>query len=183
MAPNRTSVRLHVGVEPRDPERFPPDDDALGERLASLVMHALGRGVPPPALFVIRTHRVEILDLRPVLQANHPLDLFIAAAAGQEHVEAVALLAVLDLKDPERSVGRAGAVFIEWPDNRWWHAYHLLNQANAPLDDMPRVVRRAVDGLPRPAGLGGWFSRSRYFGLRLTVEPPEVTPGPSPLVH
>ncbi len=183
MAPARTSIRLQVGVEPRDPERFPPDDEGLGDRLTALVAGALARGVPPPALFVFRPERVEILDLRPVLQGGHPLDLFIAAAAGQEAVDAVALLAVLDLKDPERSVGRAGAVFIEWPDNRWWHAYQLLNRANAPLDDMPHVVRRAVDGLPRPSGLGGWFSRARYFGLRLMVEPPGPPSDPSPLVH
>jgi hypothetical protein len=183
LSPARTSIRLHVGVEPRDLERFPDDDDGLGDHLTSLVTDALARGVPPPALFVFRSDRVEILDLRPVLKAAQPLDLFIAAAAGQEAVEAVALLAVLDLKDPERSVGRAGAVFIEWPDNRWWHAYRLLNQSNAPIDDLPRVVRRAVDGLPRPTGLGGWFSRSRYFGLRLTVEPPAEPTEPSPLPH
>lgn len=170
-------IRLQVGARPRDPVEFPADDDALGHSLAGMVLRSVERGVPPPAILVIRREQVDIIDLRPILQAGLSVHRFIAAAAGQPEVEAVALLAVLDIEEGGKPLGRAGAAFIEWPDNRWWQGYHLLGGGFRPVNDVPLTVRRAVDGLPRPRGFGGWFSRARFQRLSLRLE--RVLPAPS----
>ncbi len=163
-------IRLRIGARPRQAGEFPFDDDALGERLGEMVHESLQRGVPPPAAVVLHPEHVEMIDLRPLLSAGLPAHRFLAAAAGQPGVESLALLAVLDLEEAGRPLGKAGVVFVEWPDNRWWHGYHLLGSRYHPLDDMPMVTRRAVDGLPRPSGFGGWFSRARFQRLCLRLE-------------
>ena len=127
--------------------------------------------MPPPAALVLRGELVELVDLRPILASGLSVHRFLAALAGQPAVEALALLAVVDLREGGRPLGHTGVVFIEWPDNRWWHGYHLLSGAFKPLDDVPMVTRRATDGLPRPEGLGGWFSRARFQRLRLDLSP------------
>jgi hypothetical protein len=65
---------------------------------------------------------------------------------------------------------RALVVYLEWPDNRWWTAWQALDADGAPVGDEPQV-RRAVEGYPRPGGMGGWFARARREGLRLNLEP------------
>jgi hypothetical protein len=180
-------IRLSVGARPRDPQDFPALDDDLGESLTTMVLRTVSRGVPPPSVLVLRPEQVEIIDLRPILTAKLSVHRFISAAAGQADVEAVALLAVLELEELGRPLGRGGSAFIEWPDNRWWHGYHLLGGSMRPLDDMPRVVRRARDGQPRPRGFGGWFSRARFQRLSLHLErvqpPGDVGTEGGELVH
>ena len=141
-----------------------------------MVRRGLARGVPPPSVLVLRPEQVEIIDLRPILQANLSVHRFIAAAAGQPGVEAIALLAVLELEELGHPLGRGGSAFVEWPDNRWWHGYHLLGRSMRPVEDMPVVVRRAKDGQPRPRGFGGWFSRARFQKLSLRLD--RVAPAP-----
>jgi hypothetical protein len=186
-APSQTGIRLAVGARPRDPEEFPHDDDALGESLSRMVLRSVERGVPPPSVLVIRPEQVDIIDLRPIVRAGLSVHRFVAAAAGQTEVDAVALLAVLDLEESGRPLGRAGSAFIEWPDNRWWHGYHLLGERFRPVSDLPLVTRRALDGLPRPRGFGGWFSRARFQRLQLQLERAEPSPAhdgaPDQLVH
>ncbi len=184
--PPPPGIRLQVGARPRDAAEFPPQDDALGQNLAGMVLRGVARGVPPPTIIVLRQEQVEVIDLRPILEAGLSVHRFIAAAAGQPDVQAVALLAVLELEELGRPLGRGGSVFVEWPDNRWWHGYHLLGRSGRPVDDMPLVVRRALDGQPRPRGFGGWFSRSRFQRLRLRlerVEAPGTGDEPAELVH
>lgn len=179
-----TEIQVRVGARARRLEEFPREDDALGERLAEMVRSTLSRGVPPPAVVVLRSDRVELVDLRAVLDAGLSVHRFVAAAAGQGGVEAVALLAVVDLREGGRAIGHTGLVFLEWPDNRWWQGYHLLSRAFKPLDDMPLVLRRAVDGQARPSGLGGWFSRARFERLSLRVSGiPGDGPDLPPLLH
>jgi len=177
-------LRIRVGSRRRDPEEYPEQDDALGEALFGKLLEALQRGVPPPALLLLRQEVVELVDLRPLLEGGHAVDRFIAAAAGQDGVQAAALLAVLSMRERGRPVGRAAVAFVEWSDNRWWQAYQLLNQGFKALDDMPPVQRRAVDGFPRPAGLGGWFSTARFLQLKLRLQrdAAAIPPG-SQLVH
>jgi len=186
--PPPPGIRLKVGARPRDPVEFPPGDDTLGESLASMVLRSVSKGVPPPSALLLKPDHVEIIDLRPILQAGLSVHRFIAAATGQPEVEAVALLAVLDLEELGHPLGRGGSAFIEWPDNRWWHGYHLLGRSMRPVDDIPLVVRRALDGQPRPKGFGGWFSRARFQKLSLRLErvdrPDDDSPAePQPLVH
>lgn len=172
------TIQLKIGVQPRD-HRFPPDDDQLAQSLTTMVYNAVIKGVPPPTLLVLKTDSVDFIDLRPLLDINHPIDHFIASASGQDGVEAVALLAVMNMKDGDRPVGRAGGVFIEWKDNRWFQSYYLLGESNRPLEDYPPVIRKAVDGMPKPSGLGSWFSRGRFHNLKLRLERSD----PDPVVH
>jgi hypothetical protein len=156
-----------------------------------MVLQGVTRGVPPPTALVLRADQVELIDLRPILKAGLSVHRFVAAAAGQPEVEALALLAVLNLEEAGRPLGRAGTAFVEWPDNRWWQGYYLLGQSFQPMDDMPLVVRCAKEGAPRPKGFGGWFSRARFQRLCLQLErvtPPAGTPStqgsePELLIH
>lgn len=179
------TLRLRVGVQPRDPERFPDDDERLGEELSGRLATALERGVPPPVLVVLRADRVEIVDLRPVLEAPVPVDMFLAAAAGQEGVEAVGLLAVMERRAGDRVSERLAVAFLEWPDNRWWHAWCTLPAAPGTTPVPALSHSRALEGSPRPRGLGGWFSRARFHRLRLQVRPmaPEEQGGAGGVVH
>ncbi len=163
-------IQLQVGARPRNPQEFPAEDEALGENLSSMVRRGVTRGVPPPSVLVLRADQVEIIDLRPIVKAGLSVHRFLSATAGQPGVEAVALLAVLELEELGRPLGRGASAFIEWPDNRWWHGYHLLGRGMKLVDDMPLVVRRALDGQPRPRGFGGWFSRARFQRLSLRLE-------------
>ena len=61
------------------------------------------------------------------------------------------------------------SVFIEWPDNRWWTAWQPLGPTRALVGDAPQV-RCALDGSPRPGGVGGWFALGRRKGLKLRVQ-------------
>jgi hypothetical protein len=185
----QVGLQLKVGVRARDPAELPFEDDALGESLTRMVQRSVQRGLPPPAILVLRQEQVEIIDLRPILDAGLSVHRFIAAAAGQEGVSSVALLAVLDLEERGRPLGHAATAFIEWPDNRWWHGYFLLSPSFRPLEDLPLVTRRAIEGQPRPKGFGGWFSRARFQRLSLHLEratPPTAPagePASEPLVH
>ncbi len=184
MQPPPLGIRLKIGARPRQAAEFPFEDDALGVRLSEMVRTSLRRGVPPPTALVLREEQVEMIDLRPIVSAELSAHRFLAAAAGQPEVSAVALLAVLDVEERGRPLGKAGVVFVEWPDNRWWHGYTLLGARFRPLDDMPLVTRRAVDGLPRPSGFGGWFSRARYQRLSLSLQRIEpAATEPTPMVH
>ncbi len=176
------SIRLRIRVGPRDPQRFPREDDALGQALESMVDHALQQGVPPPALLAFREDKVELIDLVPIIKAGERLDYFIAGVAGRQNTEALAFIGVLSLLHTGRPRGKAGVVFIEWPDNRWWHTFRPLDADMSPLQGVPRIVHRAVDGMPRPGGLGGWFSRSRYLRIKIQLRPIEP-PESEPVVH
>jgi hypothetical protein len=174
-------LQLRVHVEGRNPDSFPADDDALGERLWQRMVGQIGKPLAP-ALFVFRREQVDMLDLLPLVTAGAPLHLFVSAAAGQPDVLSVALLGTPMLVRSGRMVGRAAVTFLEWPDNRWWQAFQPLDPAFGPLPDLSREVQRAVDGMPRPGGLGGWFSTARFHHLALKlVRSVETDDGP--LVH
>jgi hypothetical protein len=38
-----------------------------------------------------------------------------------------------------------------------------------PVADADDEICRAVDGAPKPAGLGNWFSRMRYEGITINL--------------
>ena len=172
------TVRLRVRAGPRDLARFPPEDDALGERLFATLGDALAQGRPRPAILAIFEDRVDQLDAVPILSSPRPRrEHLLGAIAGQDEAEAVALVGVLQLTMARRGPPVPAAVcFIEWADNRWWTAWQLLHADLSPATDEP-IVRRAVDGYPRPGGVGGWFSLSRRLGLRLRLTP--VGPDPN----
>ena len=176
------TFRLRVHTSKRDPTRFPEGDDALGLSLMKLVNQALERGTPRPAMLVFRGEQLEQFDLSPLLsiESNHRKRM-LAAIAGQPGVECAAVLGILRIGAPGGPAQRAASVYLEWPDNRWWTSWQLLD----PRDRTPRgdaLVRRAVDGAPRPDGMGGWFARARRLGLQLHVRRQGGQPGEQ-LVH
>ena len=66
----------------------------------------------------------------------------------------------------------AVVVYAEWPDNRWWTAWQFIDRERQVLGEEPEI-RRAVDGWPRPGGMGGWFAYARRTGVRLRLQPKE----------
>ena len=148
--------------------RFPRDEAALGQSMFELVKGALEKGLPRPALFVLFPEQIDRFDLAPLMAKPRPeRDRMIGAIAGQSDVECVALLGVLQVKRPQQGLTARGAVtFIEWPDNRWWTAWLPLGEDAQPTTPQPEI-RSAVEGFPRPGGVGGWFSLARRTGLRL----------------
>ena len=117
----------------------------------------------------IRDELVERYDLPGIVQSGGDVHAFTAAVAGQAGVEVVAIVGVLGVargRDRERLPGLC--VFVEWPDGRWWNALRIVRDASLH-EEMPVMIRTADEGYPRPGGLGGWWSRSRFQGLSLRI--------------
>lgn len=169
-------------VAPRDAERFPPGDDELGASLFAMLSSALERGLPRPALLVLHPDQVEHIDALPLLRQpprrSHHL---LSAAAGQEDVEALALVAPLTLRTGPRTGARAAVVYVEWPDNRWWTCWQPLDADRQILGEGP-AIRKASEGWPKPGGVGGWFATARRLDLRLRLSPVDQDDG-GPVVH
>jgi hypothetical protein len=179
--PDRVPLRLRRA--PRDPERFPADDaEGLGRALWERLIDALGKGRARPALVVFRPEEVEQFDLAMLLKAGGAAAPRLVAALAaridadrQTTVECAGVLGTVRLRRAGREPVPAGVVFLEWPDGAWWAAHAPL-AAEGGVQWPEPAVRSAVDGWPRPGGMGGWFARARRERLviRLTAraEPP-----------
>lgn len=173
----RLNIRIAVAHRGAD---FPTQDDALGEALLARVVAAVGKGFPP-AVVVVRSDVLWTLDLRPFLKAGLPIDVVIASLAGMPDVEAVAFLGGVTRRvggpgtvEPEHLAG----VFVEWPAGRWWACFQPVTADARWVATDSRDILRAGDGLARPRGLGGWFSRARFEGLQAHFDPAPVLPPP-----
>ncbi len=167
----KLSVRTRVAIAPRDLDRFPLDDDALGSSLMGLVEGVItDRGaLPRPVVLALRPEQIEQYELKDLLGGGADVHRFISAVAGQPGVEAVALLGVVGVRFGRGGVPTPAAVsFVEWPDCRWWSAVRPLEDRSL-RSDWPAIQRAAVDGYPRPGGMGAWFSRARRERLQLRV--------------
>lgn len=176
---------LRVRSGRRDPELLPTPDDALGESMfARLVDTAREKGPPRAAVVALHAERIEQFDLASVFEAPEPHRArLLASIAGRPELDCGALAGTMWVHRPGGKKVRGLVVFIEWPDNRWWTAWHPLDTRGKPIEGDP-IIRRAVDGWPRPRGVGGWFARVRREGLKLRVNTP--TPAAQPgldLVH
>ena len=173
------TLRLTVRTQART-QFYPTADDALGERLLSLLIERLRplggapRRPPRPALFLFSSDVVRIVDLLPLLRAGGDIHRAIAAFAGLDGVEALGLVGVLDRRSRRRALASSGPVervaacFIEWSDGRWWLGSSGLDAQLSPGEIR---VDRAVDRAARPGGLGNWFSRARFQRLAVRFEP------------
>jgi hypothetical protein len=173
--PEGLGFKLRVQVAERDPVRFPKEDDALGESLFGLLGEALSQGrIPRPAMLVLRDRQVDQFDLLPILrEGGWATQRLLAGLVGREEVEGAALVGVLMVRQGNRRDARpmqAAVCFVEWPDNRWWTAWQPLDARNRRVGEAP-VVRRAVDGWPKPGGVGGWFATARRNRLRIELKP------------
>ncbi len=167
-----TRVRVRLAHAPRDPD-FPDGDDALGTAVWGRLVQAVGKGPVRPMLVAVFAEVAQLVDLPPVLAAGDP-HRGIAAFASQPGAVALAAAGVMVRRNGGRVVGRFAMVFIEWPDGRWWSCDHPLDAEGALLSGVEADVQRAVDGAPKPGGLGGWFRRARFEQLALKWEGGEV---------
>lgn len=170
--PQPWPVRTRTTYGPRDLARFPTSPQALGPKLWDIVEEAAHRGLPRPVILGFSAETVEQHDILPIVRGGGDVHRFIAAVAGQPGMEAVALAGAVSVRFPREPQRQQGAVlaFIEWPDGSWWSALRLL-QDRQLIADQPAIVRSAWERLPRPGGLGGWWSRSRVEGLQLHMAP------------
>ncbi len=162
--------RLRGQSGPRDHDVFPEDDARLGRALFSKVVAALEKGRPAPAAFVIYGDRVDRFSMRTMSGAS-PItqQRIIAAMAGQADVECLAVLGAFRFRGSGPMNGQwVASVFVEWPDNRWWTAWQPIGPERSLVGEGAQV-RCAVDGSPRPGGVGGWFALARRLGLKLRL--------------
>lgn len=163
------SLKLRISWAPRD-ARFPHDDDALGHALLTMMNERLEVGHPRPTVFVFREESVQIVDMVAILGTPDPHQ-WIAALAGQEEVQALAVVATLMKRRGRQVLERCASVYVEWPDGRWWWARRLLDPQGRPIEGIESDVQRAIDGATKPLGLGAWFALARFQSLRLRSEP------------
>lgn len=167
-----TRLRLRVRTSARDPKLLPSEgDDALGEAMFDhLVSTATRKGPPRPAVIALTHDQIEQFDAVAVQKHDEPArSRLMATIAGRPDLECGAIAGTMQLTRGRATRQRVLMVFIEWPDNRWWTAWQLLDEDGKPVEGEP-VVRRAVDGWPRPRGIGGWFARCRREHLHLQMK-------------
>lgn len=156
-----------------DAERSRLADDALGLGVMRLLMAAFTAAPPPPAAVLIGADRVHIVELLPLLRAGHGMDgRGVAGLASVEALEAMAVVGVFTRSGPAAPAARYAVAFLEWPDGRWWLGRRAVTDADGRLDPLAEVeIERAIDGVGKPRGLGGWFRRVRVEGLSATLVP------------
>lgn len=163
-------IRVGVTVSRREPEFAAMDDDQFGRVLLEKVLKAAGRGALPPAVLLLGDE-VRIVYVGPLLAAVKDRHRVLASLAGQPGVEAVAILGRFNQRQPGAEPRSLAGVFIEWTDGRWWASWRPVEANGRLIPTDEEEVLRAVDGRPRPGGLGGWFSRARFEGLRADLTP------------
>ncbi len=186
-------LQLRIQVLKRPPVE---SADAEGARLVELLRSAINRQAAPLVAVVVRRERTELVSLQAVWKAKVPIPRFLGAltrstAAEVSLPEAVGVMGQMRVRRGRRGApADAGVpsahVFLEWPDNRWWHHQGLLDVDGQLLPDT-ETLRRADDGDSLPRGLGRWWSWGRRTGVSLDLGRlgPDETPIESdhPLVH
>jgi hypothetical protein len=167
-------IKMRIGGAERDPERYPLDDDALGRALLGRVEVVLAKGIPRPTVLAFTADQVWWYDLGPAVKMKADIHRLIAAIAGQDEIDCVAVVGVLKVRVSRGKHFPGAVAFLEWPDGRWWSSMQPLRSVGQrKLEPVPQaevIERNAVDGWPRPGGLGGWWSRARREGLKLRVQ-------------
>lgn len=183
--------RLDLRVQTLRPEvPWWPDADSLGDRLTDLVKRNLSRGAPTTAI-VVRREEVSLVPLRPFAEARMPIRAVLGGLArwnlDAEPPEAVGVIGRVRWRTRrDKAWNELALVFLEWPDGSWWEWRGLLD-ASGELVETSEGVARAVDGLARPSGLGGWwtFARRNKPTLHFSKTRPTVDEGGAskPIVH
>ncbi len=172
--PTPFPIKMRIGGAERSPERYPVDDELLGRALMARIAEVLQRGVPRPTVLAFTDDQVWWYDLGPAVKMKADINRLIAAIAGQDGIDAVAVVGILTVRVARTRSFPGAVAFIEWPDGRWWSSMQPLRRVGERrLEPVPKaevIERSAVDGWPRPGGLGGWWSRARREGLKLRVQ-------------
>jgi hypothetical protein len=168
-------IRIRITTARRPPE-YAPDvgDDALGRDLLGRVLKLVPNGPLPPAVMLLGAQDVRFLYVGPLFAAVKDHHRVVSSLAGLDGVEAVAVLGRFVQRQKGLEPRPLAGVFLEWPDGRWWASWRPLDERGRLLPTDEEEVLRAVDGRSRPGGLGGWFSRARFQGLRADLAPIEV---------
>jgi hypothetical protein len=144
-------------------------DAGVGEMLVGMVEAALQKGRPPAVATILRADRVDILGLKPIVDAKIPVNLFLAALTRAEVGPELGDAGAIGVMGTVRVRGAPMAIaFLEWPDNRWWLWRSLLDAEGAPIPDT-ETRTCAVDGDALPPGFGRWWSLGRRRNLRLSM--------------
>jgi len=171
-------LRLQIAVSPLGslgPD--PLDDEGVGRGLLARLDRTLVRGGAPPAMLVVRSDAVWVIDLRPALAARLDPHRFVASFAGDPSALCVGVLGGMRRGGAgDEPPAPVAGVFIERRDGRWWGAWRDLTPEGRPVATDHDAILRARDGATRPGGLGGWFSRARFEGLRAHLEPAPPAP-------
>ncbi len=165
-----SGIRVRVTIARREPEFAAPDDESFGRVLLERVMKVAGRGPIAPAVLLLGDD-VRIVYAGPLLAAAKDRHRVLASLAGQPGVEAIAILGRFTQRQKGTEARALAGVFVEWPDGRWWASWRPVDSGGRLIPTDEDEVLRAVDGLSRPGGLGGWFSRARFEGLRAELTP------------
>jgi hypothetical protein len=160
--------QVKVGIGKRDSELFPDGDEELCVAIFRRLEEHLAKGLPRPTALALGEDQVFQYDLLTLIKSGVDLPRFLASIAGQAGVVAVATMGIIRL-GPPKSKRLAAMTYLEWPDSRWWSAIRPL-EGNSLNEEWPAIYRSAVEGYPRPSGVGGWYSRSRREGLRLRLK-------------
>jgi hypothetical protein len=161
-----------------------PSDDALGELLVDLVARAVDAGGGVPAAIAVWPQEIQIIPLIPLIEGGWTPARFLASLSRTAHPHlqepyAVGVIGRLRFRSAPDSpwVGIA-TVFVEWPDGRWWRWRQLLDADGARVAETA-IWDRAVDGLPRPDHLGGYWRMGRLGQPPLQVASDDPRqPGP-----
>lgn len=164
-------LRLRGSAIPRDTERYPRDDSALGSALFSMVTDALGRGRPAPVVFLLSANTVDRFAYKSILQfQGRSRRRLLGSIAGADGAECMAILGAFRFRGRGPLDGQwVVSTYIEWPDNRWWTAWQPIGPSGQLIGTEPQI-RQALDGSPRPGGVGGWFAYARRNNLRLNIQ-------------
>ena len=164
------TIRTRHAFGPRDLTRFPTDDDALGRSLLAIVERVVGEQgkLPRPSILGFRADGIERYDIPPIVQQGGNVHAFTSAVAGQQGVEVVCIAGVVGIRRGRAEPVPALAVFLEWEDGRWWSALRFLRDKQL-VEELPASIRSADEGYPKPGGMGGWYARARFQGLKLQV--------------
>ena len=165
---SESTLRFHTL---RDPA--PQADEPLARYLVQQVREAIPRKQAGPAVVMARGDRAEVIGIRELRGPDLPptpdaIALMTRASFPDgAAVRAIGLMGVYGYRArPEDPAVPTALVFIEWTDGRWWQWRALIDPSDARLLTETETVLRAVDGLPRPNGLGGWWTRGRRLGGR-----------------
>jgi hypothetical protein len=172
---SQSAIRIRLGIQARSGLYPAPGaaEEVLGLRLLRLLKDRIAGGLPRPSLFLFYDEVVQVVDLSPILRIQGDIHRAISSFSTLEGVEVMGLVGVLDKRLKGVVVQQVAAVFLEWPDGRWWFGCLPL-----PLEGAEPEIQAASQGAGKPSGLGGWFSRARFEKLQIRLEPTD-----SSLVH
>ena len=172
--------RLQIQIQSVTREAGEPWLDAMP--MVSLVRNAITRGSAPLAAVVLRTDRVDIVDLKNIRSAGMSVQSFLAGLSRSTSddggkVEAIGIIGVLQTRRIQATDDRAvpmAIAFMEWEDCRWWSWRGLLDVGQKEVLSSSEVVACAEEGDPLPGRLGRWWSlgRRRKMSLHLSRETP-----------